>query len=107
MTTYNLKFFLFKDKKPPNETDIFYVLASRFYGTYEIRYGRAVYDYEEIDEDGHPTGTTYFDVPDDIPEADKERLNLCVVVDGEVLDDDTLWCPAKAVDLLLDKVEGK
>jgi hypothetical protein len=104
MKTYDFKFYKLRDKEPEEGAEIIYIETSRFYGGYEFRFGRADYQYEEIDEeDDVPTGVFFCEVDD--PEDPSIKVRKFLVVNGEEVDSSLLWAPAEDADKVLDLAE--
>lgn len=104
MKTYDFKFYKVRDKQPEDGDEIIFIETSRFYGTYDFRFGKVEHQYEEIDEeDGTPTGIFFCEVDD--PEDSSLKLRKVLVVNGQDVSPETLWAPAEDVEKVLDLAE--
>jgi hypothetical protein len=101
MKTYDFKFYKVRDKQPEDGDGIIFIETSRFYGTYDFRFGRVEYQYEEIDEeDGTPMGVFFCEVDD--PDNSSVKLRKILIVNGQDMSPETLWAPAEGVEKVLD-----
>jgi hypothetical protein len=93
--SHTVEYFRFADKKPADGQEIWYVYHSRFYGNIEISFGKAEWQWEEVDENG-PTGNSATYNGED-PSEMVEGYKLSVFIAGFHGDlDNVMWCSADA-----------
>jgi len=91
---------------PPHDAEVIYVDSSPFYSTYEFKFAQVEWQWDFVDEEGHPTGSSCTYEPG---EEQPEGSELIIIVDGRCLDKDgkidgegcILWALCDAVDQVL------
>lgn len=99
MNEFPLNFRKFSDECPSDGQEIFFIENDNFYGSYEIRYGTVEHQWEEYDDEGHPTGTTFVIEEGESPPP---NTSLKVLVDQCLMQDGMLWVACTAVDAMLE-----
>ena len=90
----NLTFYKFAEKQPKHGEDIWLIDVSQFYGTYEFTYGDVEYGYEELDQDGNSTGTSFsYEEGETAP----ENCKLYISFNGENMQPNDLWAYANEI----------
>jgi hypothetical protein len=99
--SHTVEYFRFSDKKPADGQEIWYVYHSRFYGSIEILFGKAEWQWEEVDENGQTGSAVIYNGED--PSEMVEGYTLSVFIAGFNGDlDNVMWCPADAFDKMFD-----
>jgi len=85
----SILFYKFSERKPEHDQSIWFVEESKFYSTYEFRFGTVEYRWDCLDECGEYNGGSFYYNPG---EDQPENTKLNIVVHGFVMSDDMLWC---------------
>ena len=100
--SHTVEYFRFTDKKPADGQEIWYVYHSTFYGSIEILFGKAEWQWEEVDENG-PTGGSAVYNGEDPTDPEVEGYILSVFIAGFRGDlDNVMWCPTDAFHNMFD-----
>ena len=95
----SLRFRKVSDKAPKHNQEIWYILTPDFYGSYEFKYGTVQYSWEEIDESGLSTGSSFMYNPNcKQPKMTKLSLAVCDDRYAHSLNPDTLWAACSQVE---------
>lgn len=101
--SHTVTYYRWSDKKPDHGQDIWYVYHSQFYGSVEVLFGKAEWQWEQIDETGLKTGSSCAYNEEDSNDPEVEGYMLTVFISGFHRDlENVKWCPADAFDHMFD-----
>jgi hypothetical protein len=87
-------FYRISEKRPAHEANIVYIVDNTFYSHYELRHGEVYYQWDILDDDGRPSGSSIVYTEGE-PQPEGTRLAICA--DRSELGPNTLWADMDAL----------
>lgn len=100
--SHTVTYYRWSDKKPADGQEIWYIYNNQWCGTMEVLFGKAEWQWEQVDENGR-TGTSASYNGEDPNDSEVEGYMLTVFISGFHGDLEYVrWCQADAFDHMFD-----